>query len=136
MATEDLQDVGVQDMKASTERDTRRRGGFFDPLARVLRGVQDIQFKNKLIMRNRPGKDLPPIPKQESGLVFFRNMFEVFFKELDEPTEGLNGITIGREGDGKSRHTNLVQIEAKHNSTVGSAEGRNNGIHSLTYNAR
>lgn len=128
MAKENLQDVGVSSIEANTERVQRRRGGAFDMLARVLRGVQDIQFKNKLIMRNRPGRKLNPNdPKRETGLVYFRNMFEVFFQETSEPEEGLNGVTIGREGDGGQRQTNLIQLNAKYNSTIGSAEGDNNG---------
>lgn len=106
-------------------RDDRRAGGGFDTLANILRGLKQLGFSNAFRMVNRPGRRVDEKKKLQTGLVNVKNAFEMFY--ADKSDDGLNTIVLGRQGDGKFRNTHLIDINATHNSTIGSKEGRNNG---------
>jgi len=110
----------------STTRETRRRGSGFDPLAHVFRDVREFLFQNSFSIRNRPGKKIDPARKLITGLVNVKNAAEMFFR--DASVDGINSITIGREGDGNSRNTHLIDLEADSRTEIGTKEGYVNGV--------
>lgn len=90
------------------DKRARRRGGFFDSLAHVLRDVREIVFKNGFLIKNRPG-----LGKEASGTTGFvpvKNMVE--FANITPPEGKLNAIVVGRSGDGENRNTNLIELSA------------------------
>lgn len=108
-----------------TERTHRRKGAAFDRLAHIWRDVRSFIFQNDFTINNRPGRELTE-EGRERGFVFVRNMFEMFFRTPS--TDGINGVTIGRQGDGLNRNTHLVQIEPDHRTEIGHTQGYVNGI--------
>lgn len=108
-------------------RDVRRNGAGFDTLGNVLRGLKEFRFVNSFLSRNRPGRPVDDAEYLSTGLLPFQSMYEMFFQKRAN-AKNLNGITIGRQGDGKFRNTNLVQIEADHDTDIGDSRGYVNGV--------
>lgn len=114
-----------QETNIESTRDDRRAGAGFDTLANILRGIKQLGFSNSFRVVNRPGRRIDARKKLETGLVNVKNAFEMFY--ADKSDDGLNTIVLGRQGDGKFRNTHLIDVNATHNTTIGSKEGRNNG---------
>jgi len=110
-----------------TERGDRRKGGAFDTLARILRGVVEVGFSNSFLIRNRPGRPVNRDEYVSTGLLPFQSMFEMFFRRRAK-NSSLNGITVGRQGDGRFRNTNYIQLEADHDTDIGDSLGYVNGV--------
>ncbi len=112
-------------VEPESTRDVRRKGAGFDTLGNILRGLKELAFGNGFNIVNRPGRKIDAKAKVQTGLVNVKNMFEMFYNSMS--SDGIQGITIGRRGDGEMSNTNLIQIEANHTSSIGTAEGRTNG---------
>lgn len=95
-----------QTQPENEDKKARRRGGLFDSLAHVLRGVREIVFKYGFVMRNRPG--LGKEPSGTTGYVPVKNMFEA--TNTEDPDGKLNAMMFGRSGDGENRKTNLIEL--------------------------
>jgi len=106
-------------------RDVRRKGAGFDTLGNFVRGLKELGFSNGFRMVNRPGRKINPAEKLATGLVNVKNAFELFYTKMSD--DGIQSLIFGRQGDGKSRFTNLIDFAATHNTKIGSKEGRNNG---------
>lgn len=106
-------------------RDVRRKGAGFDTLGNFVRGLKELGFSNGFRMLNRPGRKITPTEKLATGLVNVKNAFEMFYTKMSD--DGIQSLIFGRQGDGKSRFTNLIDFAATHNTKIGSKEGRNNG---------
>ena len=106
-------------------RDVRRKGAGFDTLGNFVRGLKELAFSNGFQMVNRPGRKINPTEKLATGLVNVKNAFELFYTKMSD--DGIQSLIFGRQGDGKSRFTNLIDFAATHNTKIGSKEGRNNG---------
>jgi hypothetical protein len=85
-------------------KEHRRRGGAFDTLSSVLRGVKEILFNNGIIIRNR-----------KSELANSNSVFEIF---ATKPTpNGENYIFIGRHGANSDfNNINYAELSANHNT--------------------
>lgn len=116
---------GERFTKNGEGRDDIRNGATYNTLAQFLKGIKEFGFSNGFVIKNRPGKKIDELRKLATGLINIKNMFEMFYQKVS--TEGLNGITIGRQGDGKFRNTHLIQIDADHRTEIGDAEGITNG---------
>lgn len=111
----ELEEVeGVEDY----ERGSRRRGGAFDTLARILRGITEMRFVNDFIIKNRP--------RLGGSAVKIKNMFEAYYQRPSD--DGINAIIIGRKGDGRFRNNHLIELAAKHSTPMSNDQGFNNGI--------
>lgn len=108
-------------------RDVRRKGAGYDTLGNILRGLKEFKFVNSFVFRNRPGRPVDNDEYLSTGLLPFQSMFEFFFEKRAR-SGNLNGITIGRQGDGRFRNTNYVQIEADHDTDIGDSRGYVNGV--------
>lgn len=108
-------------------RSHNRRGGLFHNLARIARNVTEIIFKNGFTIRNRPGRPVDNDEFLATGLLPYQSIYEMFFNERAK-NQNLNGISIGRQGDGLFRNTNTILLEADHSSEIGTAFGYTNGI--------
>lgn len=113
------------EVNIESTRDVRRAGSGFDTLANILRGIKELGFSNAFKIVNRPGRRVDANKKLETGLVNVKNAFEMFYAQKSD--DGINTIVLGRQGDGKFRNTHLIDVNATHNTTIGSKEGRNNG---------
>lgn len=102
----------------------KRRGSVFNTLAHVMRDVRELIFTTGFIMRNRPG--LNKVGSASTGFVPVNNMFEAYYDK--ESADKVNGIIIGRMGDGDKRNTNLVELCATSQPGSKNLElGYNNG---------
>ncbi len=109
-----------------TEKTHRRKGGAFDVMGRVFRNVTEFVFQNSFLMRNRPGESLSSEEKSsETGRVNVKNTFEAYYTESDP--DKINIIILGRKGNGLFRNTNLLELAARYQSSIGSKEGLTNG---------
>lgn len=115
----------INDDVNQSERGDRRKGGAWDTLARILRGTVQIGWNNGFMIKNRPGRKIDEAQRRSTGLVKVKNMFEMFYQ--NETTDGINGIMIGRQGDGRYRNTNLIEFSANYDPEIGSKEGNTNG---------
>lgn len=115
-------------VELETTRDTRRKGAGLDTLANIIRGIKQMFFSNGFVIVNRSRTPIDNRKKVETGIVYVKNLFEMYFK--DPSDDGLQTITIGRNNGELDdiAHTNLVQLYANHNTTIDSAEGRLNGL--------
>lgn len=113
----------------STDKTHRRKGSALELLGHVYRDVREFLFQNDFIFRNRPGRPLDASESTtETGKVKTKSMLEMFFAEPSGAGKGINAITVGRQGDGKFRHTNLIQLEANYDPAIGTEVGYQNGI--------
>lgn len=87
----------------------KRRGSVFNTLSHVMRDIRELVFTTGFIMRNRPG--LGEAGSSATGFVPVKNMFEAYYNE-DGVEDKVNGIIIGRMGNGNKRNTNLVELTA------------------------
>lgn len=108
-------------------RSHNRRGGLFHNLARIARNVTEIIFKNGFTIRNRPGRPVDDDEFLATGLLPYQSIYEMFFNDRAK-NQNLNGISIGRQGDGLFRNTNTILLEADHSSEIGTSFGYTNGI--------
>ena len=115
----------IKKKEPTTKLTHRRKGAGYDNLGNIFRGIKEFAFSNGFRIINRPGRTIEEEEKLSTGFINVKNAFELFYDKVSN--EGIQSIVFGRQGDGESRHTNLVDISATHNSTIGSKEGRNNG---------
>lgn len=104
--TDDLE--GGFEYEDLTKRTHRRRGGAFDMLARVLRGVKRVIFGSGMIMENRPGMK----SRSASSLDFWipsENVLEIYAPK--KPNKGkYNTIFIGRDGKSEANNVNNIDL--------------------------
>lgn len=113
----------------TTDKTHRRKGSALEMLGHVYRDVREFLFQNDFIIRNRPGRAIDTtVSTTETGRVKTKSMLEMFFGEPSSQSKGINAITIGRQGDGKFRNTNLIQLEANYDSEIGTTAGYQNGV--------
>jgi hypothetical protein len=113
--------------KPVEEKTHNRKGGAFHTLAHVMRDLRELVFTTGFIMRNRPGRPVSDDEYLQTGKLPFQSMVEMLFPNRAN-NGNLNGITIGRQGDGEFRNTNIVQIEADHDTGIGDSRGYVNGV--------
>ncbi len=115
----------VEQIQPTTDKTNKRRGSAFSTLAHVFRDVRELVFTTGFLMRNRPG--LGKVGSAATGFIPVKNMFEAYYDE--SATGKVNGIIIGRMGDGEKRKTNLIELSANCDTTQKNLElGYNNGV--------
>jgi hypothetical protein len=114
-----------QKQKPTEQRKHRRAGSAFDTLAHVLRDIREIIFKAGFVVRNRNG--LGEVASGATGFVPVKNMIEMYYTE--NGGDKVNGVMIGRQGDGESRNTSLIELSANANPDLQNLElGYSNGM--------
>jgi len=102
----------------------RRKGGAFDPLAKILRNITMAVFGTGTIIGDRPGRLTAAEISVPANFVKSKSVFEIY--QQKEPQKGeYNLMFIGRKGDGNYLNTNYVEIAANSKSDeVGNGNGQ------------
>lgn len=115
--------IEIEEQNENDSKRHRRMGGAFDTIARVLRDVAELIFRNGVVVRNRKGATLAA-----GANTISQSVFEVYHQNI--PDEGsLNLMFIGRGGinDVETKNTAMVAHSANYSSVFTGLGVANNG---------
>jgi hypothetical protein len=110
--------IEQQPQEIDTAVPRRRRGNAFDTLSNVLRDVKELNFRNDLLMRNRP-----------SSIATSKNVFEMYVNK--DPEDGENYFYFGRNGvstETQTRNVNYIELTANADTTKTEKRAQNGQV--------
>jgi len=117
----------IERKEVSPDLKHRRMGSAFDILAKTLRKISLIIFANGFNIRNRPGLNVDKSQYLATGLVDVKSMTEAYYDQAS--TDGINGLVIGRTGNGEKRNLHFMDMALDHRTEIGDSLGYTNGVY-------
>lgn len=115
--------IKQSDKKIDNSKEQKRRGKLFSPRGSLL---QTIDMASGYVQNNRPGI-IGSVLGAITGFLKINSIFESYFKR--RASGSINAVVIGRQGNGESRFTNLIELSANSDTDIKNLEqGYTNGL--------